>query len=281
MFAQLGNIIFENAGGFNSFEMAGEAVLAEHAIYNSKPLLQKTGIGLEEVTIAMRLHATFGNPESRLTALRTARDAGEVLPLLWGNGKVAGSFVIKSISSSIEDALQDGTPLSIMATVILKEYAKDDQLQRQQSKARTDAKAVSKKPPVQGVKKKTNTCASKIAAIFRQLQGYAVATDKEIRAFVATPFVLAKIRYAIQKVHENNNALLAAAGDPSNCVSSYVAVKTRCEMIKQDAAGIENVIAAPFIDETRLNILNRTLQADVAKLKRDLEPLLKDSITRK
>jgi phage protein U len=281
MFAQLGGQIFENAKGFNSFEQTGEAVIAEHAIYGGKPMLQKTGDGLEELSLSMRFHGGFCNPETELNTLRNARDKGEVLPLLWGNGKLAGKFMIKAISVTVEDALPDGTALSVVASVSLKEYAQDDDLEREQTRSKNDAKAVNKKPPVQGQKKPYSGCPDQASANYRKIHSYSTVLNNEVAAFVPTTFVRQKIRYSARMVEVYNSKLLAMANDPSSCVGRVPQIKARCIRIKSDLDGLIPITDQPATNYIQLQEFNSLLQNDVRQLQVELAPILKQSINRR
>ena len=70
MFAILGDIEFDVAGGISGLEQSGTADWAEHARIQGKPLLEWTGEGLDTCTISIELHPLLGDPEARLRALQ-------------------------------------------------------------------------------------------------------------------------------------------------------------------------------------------------------------------
>lgn len=122
MFSTLGKIKFTPLKGFNSFQGKRSSSLAEHALIEGKPRLQKTGDKLEELSIGMNFHTTFCEPEQEIDALHSAMEAGEILPLVWGNGKVAGYFVIADVDRNILKTTADGSVVSAAVTVSLKEH---------------------------------------------------------------------------------------------------------------------------------------------------------------
>lgn len=152
MYARLGNIIFQNLKGLNELSKTTTVTYAEHKPLAGKPLLQATGPNLDEVTISMRLHASFCNPAEELSTLREYMDTFEVLPLLLGNGKKEGEFVIMSINNVVEDADPAGNVFSYMVSCTLKEYVTPNRLQAEQDDNREAALAVGDVRPVAKLK---------------------------------------------------------------------------------------------------------------------------------
>lgn len=101
MFAQLGNIIFEGVKGFESLEKRRATNYAEHARIEGRPTLQRIGSDLQNIAITIYLHASFCNPQKEIDALDDARENAEIMPLIMGNGKVVGDFVLVSISETV------------------------------------------------------------------------------------------------------------------------------------------------------------------------------------
>ena len=148
MFAQLGNTLFENLKSFTEYSKKGSATYAEHALLDGKPRLQRTGSELDELTLSIRFHVSFCNPAKELAALKTSRDEGEVLPLLWGSGKVEGNFVITELEETIEDTDPQGNVFSYVVSCTLKEYVVTNKLQQEQDNNRKNGKAVGDKKAV-------------------------------------------------------------------------------------------------------------------------------------
>ena len=148
MYAQLGNVIFQNLKGFTEFSKTGSASYSEHQLLDGKPKLQKTGSSLEEIALSIRLHASFCNPLNELTTLRDLRDNGEILPLLYGNGRLEGTFVITQLTSTVEDADPQGNVFSYVVSCTLREYVTQNRLQQEQAEFKKNAAAVGDKKPV-------------------------------------------------------------------------------------------------------------------------------------
>lgn len=98
MYLQLGDIRFEGLLGFESFSDSIEATYAQHELINRKPHLQRTGDGLREFNAKIKLHAGFCIPEEQYEKLEAKRLSGEIMPLIYGNGKYEGNYILKSIS---------------------------------------------------------------------------------------------------------------------------------------------------------------------------------------
>lgn len=152
MYAQLGNTVFENLRGFNDFNRKGSATYAEHKTLTGKPRLQATGNDLDELSLSMRLHASFCSPLQVLNTLKKYRNTNEVLSLLLGNGRLEGKFVITDIQEVVEDADAKGNVFSYMVNCTLKEYLATNALQAEQNANRLKAAAVGDKKPVTKLK---------------------------------------------------------------------------------------------------------------------------------
>jgi phage protein U len=122
MYGQLGNIRFDGLVGWDSFVRRMESNYAEHARIEGKPRLQKIGDGLDRVSFEVQFHAAFCNPSAELAALRSAKIAGEVLPLIDGQGFLYGDFVIQSIEEVQNKTFDDGSVLLSRVKLELLEY---------------------------------------------------------------------------------------------------------------------------------------------------------------
>jgi phage protein U len=128
MYAQLGNIVFNGLRGFDTFQSTRESNLAQHAVIDGKPKLQRIGTNLEQVTLSIQFHASFCNPETEYSALDSAREAGEILPLLLGSGEFVGNFAIQSIGKDIEELDHVGNIKNLRVQVSLIEAVVTDAL---------------------------------------------------------------------------------------------------------------------------------------------------------
>lgn len=149
MFFQLGNIVFTGLLRPKSFGVEGdEATYAEHELIGSKTRLQKTGDSLQELTFEITLRAEFCNPATQLTALKTAKDAGTIMPFLWGDGRYVNDYVVTKFPYTIDETFDDGTIIQATVTLTIREYVSYNAMEQQQLGARKAAFAVGVKNPV-------------------------------------------------------------------------------------------------------------------------------------
>lgn len=135
MYAQLGNIRFEGLKGFSNFSHERGVNYAQHELINGKPRLQSVGDNLDSISFGMYLHSEFTNPEADIETLRLAMQNREVLPLLLGNGRILGFFVIPNFSqeNSFTDPL--GNLIEVTLNVELLESFSDDPLREAELQA--------------------------------------------------------------------------------------------------------------------------------------------------
>ncbi|BAK75382.1 putative phage tail assembly protein, P2 GpU family [Pseudogulbenkiania sp. NH8B] len=154
MFALLGEIQFELITHFDGLEINRATKYARHEVLDGKPILQRTGEELDELTIELAFHEYYCDPEAELKKLDEARRAGKSMPLIWGHGVIEGQFVIEKIRVTEQTATQFGKVTSLSASVSLLEYVEPKLLEaatREKRKAapgrKQKGKAGSKKTP--------------------------------------------------------------------------------------------------------------------------------------
>ncbi|OQS39768.1 phage tail protein [Chromobacterium haemolyticum] len=145
MFALLGDIQFELITHFDGFEVTKATKYARHEVMDGKPILQRTGEELDELTIELAFHDYYCDPEKELKRLDEARKAGKAMPLIWGNGVVAGQFVIEKIRVTTQTANRYGKVMSLSASVSLLEYVENQPLTAARRAKKQQAKARKKK----------------------------------------------------------------------------------------------------------------------------------------
>lgn len=145
MYAQLGNIRFEGLKGFSNFSHERGVNYAQHELINGKPRLQAVGDNLDSISFGMYLHSEFTNPEADVEALRLAMQNREILPLILGNGRVLGFFVIPNFSqiNSFTDPL--GNLIEVTLSVELLESFSDDPLRESELQAINQSFATSQR----------------------------------------------------------------------------------------------------------------------------------------
>lgn len=126
MYAQLGDIVYQALVGFQTFDQVKEESYAEHPLINGKPRLQKIGSKLDTVSLGIRLHKMFTDPDVELNKLEQYRKNGEILALIMGDGRIIGDFVINSMTISHKQMTPDGGILLVELTLDLKEYFSPD-----------------------------------------------------------------------------------------------------------------------------------------------------------
>lgn len=127
MYAQLGSIQFTTLKGFTGFTTTEETNIVEHALIEGKPKLQRLGTNLDTIELTMLFDVAFCIPQSEIDALNNSREAGEILPLVMGNGRFVGNFVIKSVNSTVLHSADDGTVLQAEVNASLLEHANANQ----------------------------------------------------------------------------------------------------------------------------------------------------------
>jgi len=135
MYAQLGNIRFEGLKGFSSFSHERGVNYAQHELINGKPRLQSVGDNLDSISFGMYLHSEFTNPEADIETLRLAMQNREVLPLLLGNGRILGFFVIPNFSQSNSFTDPLGNLIEVTLNIELLESFSDDSLREAELQA--------------------------------------------------------------------------------------------------------------------------------------------------
>jgi len=143
MYAQLGNIRFEGLKGFSNFSHERGVNYAQHELINGKPRLQAVGDNLDSISFGMYLHSEFTNPEADIDTLRTAMQNREILPLILGNGRVLGFFVIPSFSQVNSFTDPKGNLIEVTVSVELLESFTDDPLREAELQAIQQAFATS------------------------------------------------------------------------------------------------------------------------------------------
>jgi phage protein U len=125
MWAVLGTIEFTLPTYMDAMQTDEGFNYAEHALINGKPRLQWVGDNLDQHRLEMSFNRAFCDPETEIDKLRAAAQAHLAMPLVFGNGRHLGTFVITSISSELKQTDPEGTIVQMTATVNLKEFIGD------------------------------------------------------------------------------------------------------------------------------------------------------------
>ncbi len=280
MFAQLGKTQFENLKTPEEYSKRGEAIYAEHALIDGKPKLQRTGSSLEELNISIRLHASFCNPKEELDSLITARNEGEIMPLLWGNGILEGDFVITELEHRTEDADPQGNVFSYFVSLVLKEYVAKTKLHQEQDENKKNAKAVGDKKPI--AKKKSNplTCPQVITSNINRIENHGALVNRYMLErggpnTVTNKTTMVSSLNAIVKLADD---LKARCENPNSCAYDNVDLKSKSVTV---SARAYNMAFSINSDGTDLSNDNVNLQAAIKALKAAGRSFVNQTITRK
>lgn len=148
MFCLLGNIQFESLTSPESLSRTDATIYAKHNRASGKANLQPIANELEEIAFGLKLRAEYCNPTQIVIQLKESKDKFEVLPLVMGNGRYLGDFVITSMIETPIQCLPDGTVIEMTIQITLQEFAAANKLSQQQQAARKRAFAVGDKVPV-------------------------------------------------------------------------------------------------------------------------------------
>jgi phage protein U len=280
MFAQLGTIQFATAKSFSTFSERGSAKYAEHSLIDGKPRLQKTGNGLNEISVSILFHNSFCVPQTELNRLKEARDNGEILPLLWGDGTVEGDFIISDVEANKEQTTPEGTALSISVQLSLKEFVVPNKLQQEQADNRSKAKAVGNKKPV--VKPKTNadTCPQTISGIVNKIFcHYSAVSSFVLGGTSGTTVGRAKILSHLSAMRLLNENLLKRCDDPESCASSTPDIKATSTQVQSEINNFNQVAANS--QSANYPTREKALGAACRALKQASRTLINTAITRK
>lgn len=279
MFLQLGNIIFENLKTPNDYSKSGEALFAEHSLIDGKPRLQRTGSTLEEISMSIRFHVSFCNPKTELSNLITARDEGQILPLLWGNGEVEGDFVITELSRNIEDADPQGNVFCYVVDLSLKEYVGKSKFEQEQQQNIKSAKAVGDKKPV--VKRKTNplTCPQLISSIISKIEAHGSVVNKIVleRGGVEKPENKATAISNLKAISKLSLDIKNRTDQSESCVYQNADIRNKAVEVQSTA----DVFEFDVNSNTNIASDNENLQRRIGRLRASAQILTNQAITRK
>nr|BDD46401.1 hypothetical protein 17 [bacterium] len=140
MFAQLGNIQFNLIAYFSFIEETKKKGYSELKRLQNKPKLQKKGDELDRITIQLKFHKSFCDPEYEYNRIKEAANKDEALPFIYGNGVYQGNYMIDQIKSNTKQTDSQGGIIAIEAEIQLVEYVEDDPITIKKIKKKAEAK---------------------------------------------------------------------------------------------------------------------------------------------
>lgn len=245
MYAQLGDIIFEGLKGFTGYRAKYAQTLAQHALIDGKPKLQKTGDALDELQIDMILHRNFCTPESEIAKLKQHKTDGSVLPLLSGTGELIGNFTIASFEVAILHAGPTGVIVHSSVSVNLLEAADSNLLGAAINAAKAAAFAVAGNSPVISRPLVAEGPGLATAKALQAAASFQESGDASLKqAKVNTPIQAAELRKAkdsFKKVNESMDRFQENITKIRGTVNNLTAIQAAAESVKTYA---QNTVAA-------------------------------------
>lgn len=280
MYAQLGSFVFQNLFAPTEYGRNSQAVYAMHPLIDGKPRSQKTGDDLDEISLSVRLHMNFCKPKEQLDAMRQAKENGDVLTFIYGNGDVVGEFYITQIQDFIEFADPQGNMLSLLVNISLKEYVVDDKLQQQQEARIKSADSVGNKKPVVKRKANASTCASAVTGLVSTIENHAAAIDKMVT--VGGGMFIPANRYTILQHLSDSKAaaqdIVTRCDDPASCASGKPDLKYRAQQVLNAEVSFTNVVRNS--QHGQLSAQNQIFKVCARNLKAAAQPLVNVSMLR-
>ncbi len=123
----LGGIVFSVSTNyvktFDDMKRSGSAKYASHNRHLKDTLLEFTGNDPDKITFSIMLSVFLGvDPQSEISALRAAKQAGRIMRLVIGR-KSYGNWVINSLSEDYDRVDNKGNVLIAKVSVSLTAYA--------------------------------------------------------------------------------------------------------------------------------------------------------------
>lgn len=135
MYAAIGDLIFEPLTGFTSFSDNEDAVVAQYPLIKGKPYPQPMAPKLKETSIGMRFHQRFIRVKEAKLQLIAYLQNGTVVTLSFGNGEIAGRYIITNINTGIEESDGLGNVYCLGVNVQLLEVPAEQLLDAKQGDA--------------------------------------------------------------------------------------------------------------------------------------------------
>lgn len=247
MYAQLGDIVFEGLFGPNAEESEEQTEYAEVKILNSYPDLQRVGLGLDEITLQIRLHFSFCDPDLSYKLFRTARLNGDVLPYVDGVGNLIGNFVILKIKQTMVHKDPRGGVLHSELEINLKQYVDPNRQLSKQLQAQREAFAISELvPPSTVIITPISSPAAEVMAPVRDVvSGSEIAADNIAEAAKDPEkgdSLYQAAKKGIGQVQDGINKLVSKAQQYQTQIASYQELVNQAGVVKQVAGDLSNSI---------------------------------------
>ncbi|MDI3319994.1 phage tail protein [Pinibacter soli] len=288
MFAQLGTTVFDGQKSFVSFNNEQEAIIVEHALIGRRAQLQGAAIGLRNINLTIFLHQEYCKVSQEIEKLRKSLNTFEILPLLWGNGKIEGEFVIQSLSVTNQDMDALGNIIAAEVSLSLKENVSDDRVNQQEQEAKQNAFAVGdKKPPTKSNRINPEKCNAKVSNIISEIKSHAYQVDVHSLRYSSTPNDNSVILKCLSIIFSGCQKLMDASNDTTSCIyqtsvgPSAVKVQSRAKIMADDVKANQADYLNPFPNISGIKADNYNLQTEVRVLQSSANGIIQSSIVKK
>lgn len=272
MFCILGNIQFEAITSPDSISRTDATTYAKHNLASGKPRLQPVANELEEISMSFKLRAEFCDPTQSVLKLKSAKDQFEVMPLILGNGRYLGDYVITSITETPTQTLSDGAIIEMTVQVSLQEFASVDKVAQQQQAARKKGFAVGGKTPVNTGRQQQPTIpqqAVKVVGVINseaksiELQAINFENNTSQRSSISAD--IKRSLDSISKNLESYNSMLdnmeAVIPDPSAIVQAIGIMRTAITGFNFPIAGLDDLRTNNLKLQSATNVLKTSNSA--------------------
>ena len=267
MYAQLGNIRFENSRGFTSLEESFAVNYAQHDRIKGKPRLERVGDALDTISFEMYLHSQFTDPEADIDALRTSMQTGEILTLILGTGKVVGNFVIPSFSKSTEFTDPTGNLIAVSLSVELMEAFSEDPLRESGNQAKAKAFATkSRNSDIRSVLPAKLSPATVVTADVAKIETsgivvrqYADAAEKNPATF---QYYSGKVNETLEEIESKITSVQSALDASQGLSNGAPLLPSALQGVYTSVQNIKGIL--PISDINSFKILTQQLQTAIA-----------------
>lgn len=247
MFGTFGNITFELLKAPQSFSHKKETEFAEHARINNKPMLQKTGEKLDEITIQVQFHVSFCDPTAEAATIEAARKSATAEALVFGNGEFVGTFVISAITKTLNEAFADGSPLCSTLDLTLREVVSSSPLLDMAQAAVGSAFATSGDTPLPIIPS-TSTAANPAAQVMEYV-GAATIGATQASAEVA------KAAKSVDYIDRASTAIAKATQAVTDALNKVDTVMSAHAALQQQASNLDSAVSTARASAANLEAL--------------------------
>jgi hypothetical protein len=219
MFAQLGTTRFDGLKSFVSYSTSQQMAIAEFDLIGIKPRLMGGGVGLVTISLAITLQAEFCKVSDELSKMQTSMETFEILPLLWGNGRKSGEWVIKEMPVEVVNMDTLGNIYEAKVNLTLLESVEDNkQLQAKQAAANNAFATGDKQPATKSKRKNATSCEKYVSNLVNEVRQYGDVINKVIPVYTGDHSQASIVRRACDTILEDCNLINTTIKTSGSCV---------------------------------------------------------------